>query len=142
MAEHTFKLMIATPTGWAARSDAESLIAPGTEGYLGILANHAPLMTALGVGALTFRDSDGYDHLFAVTEGFLEVSNNVVTIIADAAETREKIDIERAKAAFERAKERLNRAASDPSIDINRARSAYQRALNRIRIAVGDLKLK
>ena len=142
MPEHTFKLLIATPTGWAAQTDAESLIVPGAEGYLGILANHAPLMTAIGVGALNFRDGDGYDHIYAVTEGFLEVSNNVVTIIADAAETKEEIDLERAKRALERAKDRLQRAAGDHTIDIERARAAYSRALNRIRIAEGQVRLK
>jgi F-type H+-transporting ATPase subunit epsilon len=140
MADTAFKLMIATPVGWAARSDAVSLTVPGTEGYLGILANHAPLMTELGVGMLKYRDTDGYDHLFAVTEGFLEVSNNVVTIIADAAETREEIDIKRAQEALERAQKRLNDAANDPSIDISRARAAYKRAINRIKIAEGQIK--
>ena len=53
-------MMIATPAGWAVRSDAESLIAPGSEGYLGVLADHAPLMSALGVGGIRFRDRDGY----------------------------------------------------------------------------------
>jgi F-type H+-transporting ATPase subunit epsilon len=134
--------MIATPTGWAARSDAESLIAPGTEGYLGILANHSPLMTALGVGALQYRDSSGYDHTLALTEGFLEVSDNIVTIIADAAELKEAIDLERAKSALERAKDRLTAAATDHTIDIERARAAYRRALNRIRIAEGEVHLR
>ncbi|MFH1676878.1 MAG: ATP synthase F1 subunit epsilon, partial [bacterium] len=95
MPEKTFHLMIATPTGWAVKDDAESLIIPAAEGYMGILANHAPLMTALAIGTLTYRDSSGYDHIFAVTEGFLEVSQNTVTILADAAETKEKIDIDR-----------------------------------------------
>jgi len=131
----TFRLMIATPSGWAADDEAESLVAPGVEGYLGILANHAPLMTALGIGKLTYRDSAGYDHIFAVTDGFLEVSNNVVTIIADAAEVADRIDIERARRALERAQERLHRAATDPSIDVERARAAYRRALNRIKVA-------
>jgi F-type H+-transporting ATPase subunit epsilon len=133
----TFKLMLATPFGWVAKDDAESLIVPGVEGYLGILANHAPLMTALGIGALTYRDSSGYDHLLAVTEGFLEVSDNVVTIIADAAETKEKIDIERARRALERAEKGLKEAATSKDIDIERTRAAYRRAKNRIKIAEG-----
>ncbi len=132
-----FKLMIATPSGWAARDDAESLIVPGVTGYLGILANHAPLMTALGIGKLSYRDNSGYDHLFAVTEGFLEVSDNVVTIIADSAETREDIDIDRARNALKRAEKRLEEASISPEIDIERARIAYRRALNRIRVAEG-----
>lgn len=138
MADKTFKLMIATPTGWAARDDAESLIVPGKSGYLGILANHAPLMTEIGIGILTYRDSAGYDHTLAVTDGFLEVSNNIVTIIADSAETAESIDIERARRALQRAQERLQQASSDSSIDIERARTAYRRALNRIKIAKPD----
>jgi F-type H+-transporting ATPase subunit epsilon len=127
--------MIATLAGWVVRDDAESLIVPGVEGYLGILANHAPLMTAIGIGALTYRDSAGYDHVFAVTEGFLEVSRNIVTIIADTAEVADCIDIDRARAALERAQERLKDATTDPSIDVERARAAYRRALNRIKIA-------
>ncbi len=131
----TFKLMLATLSGWVARDDAESLIVPGVEGYLGVLANHAPLMTAIGIGALTYRDSAGYEHLFAVTDGFLEVSGNVATIIADAAETADHIDIERARKALERAKKRLEQATSEPGIDVERARAAYRRALNRIKVA-------
>jgi len=131
----TFKLMIATPEGWVARDDAESLVIPGIDGYLGILANHAPLMTAIGIGTLTYRDSAGYDHIFAVHDGFLEVSGNVVTIIADSAETADRIDIERAKSALDRAKQRLADATTHPDIDIERARAAYRRALNRIKIA-------
>ena len=131
----TFELILATPAGWAVRDDAESLIVPGVEGYLGILANHAPLMTAVDIGALTYRDSAGYDHVFAVTDGFLEVSHNRVTIIADAAEVADCIDIERAKAALERARERLRKATTDPTVDVERARDAYRRALNRIKVA-------
>ncbi len=135
----TFKLTIATQAGWAADDEAESLIVPGIDGYLGILANHAPLMTAIGIGQLTYRDITGYDHFLAVTDGFLEVSNNVVTIIADSAEQSDSIDIERAEKALERSKERLKKAVTDPAIDLERARAAYRRALNRIRVAeTGD----
>jgi len=135
MSDKTFELMLATPSGWAVRDDAESLIVPGVEGYLGILANHAPLMTAVGVGYLQYRDSSGYDHILAVTDGFLEVSNNVVTVICDASEVNDCIDLERAQKALERAKKRLELAGTDPNIDIDRARAAYRRALNRIKIA-------
>ena len=138
MAQQTFKLTIATPTGWVTTDDVESLIVPGTEGYLGILADHAPMMTTIGIGVLVYRDSAGYDHVFAVTQGFLEVSDNVVTILADAAETKEQIDLQRAKEALKRAQERLEQAAAgDTRWDIQRARQAYQRALNRIQIAEG-----
>ena len=142
MTEKTFELLIATPDGWAVRDDAESLIVPGVDGYLGILANHAPLMTAIGIGKLTYRDSAGYDHFFAVTEGFLEVSTNVVTIIADSAEVAKRIDLERAREALVRARKRLEMASTDPSIDVERARTAWRKALNRIRIAEALSALK
>ena len=131
----TFQLNLATPAGWAVQVEAESLILPGVEGYLGILANHAPLMTAVGVGYLEYRDTANYDHIFAVTDGFLEVSNNVVTIICDSAEESDRIDLKRAEAALERAKKRLERAGTHTDTDTERARAAYQRALNRIKVA-------
>jgi F-type H+-transporting ATPase subunit epsilon len=138
--QRTFSITLATPAGWAVRDDAESLIVPGTEGYFGILANHAPMMAAIGIGALAYRDSAGYDHVLAVTDGFLEVSDNVVTIIADSAEMQERIDIDRARRALERAKEHLKRAAAERGIDAERARAAYRRAMNRIEVAEGKHK--
>lgn len=142
MADRHFKFVIATPTGIVAEDEAESIIVPGSDGYLGILANHAPLMTSLEVGGITYRDTSGYDHILAVTDGFLEVSNNLVTIIADAAEIKEEIDLDRARHALERAKERMNQASDDPNIDIERARAALRRAKNRIEIAEGQRKIK
>jgi F-type H+-transporting ATPase subunit epsilon len=132
---NTFNLTIATPTGWAADDEVESLIIPGIDGYLGILAHHAPLMTAIAIGLLTYRDYAGYDHILAVTDGFIEVSNNKATIIADTAEEGTCIDINRAKLALERAHQRLKIAVADPSIDVERARAALRRAMNRIKVA-------
>ena len=131
----TFNLTIATPAGWVTDDEAESLTVPGIEGYLGILANHAPLMTAIEIGQLSYRDYSGYDHILAVTDGFLEVSDNLVTIIADTAEEGDRIDIERAQKALERSKKRLHDAVSYPTIDTERARAAYRRALNRLKVA-------
>ncbi|MCX6645556.1 MAG: F0F1 ATP synthase subunit epsilon [bacterium] len=132
---NTFNLTIATPAGWVADNEVESLIVPGIDGYLGILANHAPLMTAIDIGLLTYRDYAGYDHILAVTDGFFEVSNNKATIIADTAEEADHIDINRAKLALERAQHRLKIAVTDPSIDVERARAALRRAMNRIKVA-------
>jgi F-type H+-transporting ATPase subunit epsilon len=135
MADKKFKVTIATPTGVVVDTESESLLAPGTEGYLGILPNHAPLMTGLDVGLIRYRDLDNYDHYFAVTDGFLEVSNNIVTIIADACELSAEIDLERAKQSLERAQERLQQASTDSAIDTERARAAVRRAKNRIEVA-------
>lgn len=112
------------------------LIAPGSEGQLAILPRHAALMTTLDAGPLTFRrGADEED--FAVTGGFMEVLNNRVTILADAAEAAEEIDIARAEAARARAEERMKRYREQNArdVDVARAAAAIQRSLVRLRVA-------
>ena len=112
------------------------LIAPGSEGQLAILPRHAALMTTLDAGPLTFRrGSDESD--FAVSGGFMEVRDNRVTILADAAEAAEEIDIARAEAARARAEERMKRVREQNvrDVDIARAAAAIQRSLVRLRVA-------
>ena len=130
-----FRLSIVTPEKVFFEADIKSLIVPGTEGYLGILSNHAPLITALHPGKIEFQDADEGPHFLAVTSGFLEVSGNVATLLADAVEETEEIDLERATAARDRAWEMLKAAgAGDKHIDVPRARAALERAHNRIKI--------
>jgi F-type H+-transporting ATPase subunit epsilon len=130
-----FRLSIVTPEKVFFEADIRSLIVPGTEGYLGVLSNHAPLITALQPGKIEFRDIDDQQHFLAVTSGFLEVSGNVATLLADAVEETEEIDLKRAEAARDRAWEMLKAAASgDKNIDIPRARASLERARNRIKI--------
>jgi len=129
-----FKLSVVTPEKTVFEQDAKSIIAPGSEGYLGVLSNHAPLITALIPGRLTVTDAAGDSRDYSVSGGFLEVSRNVATILADAIETLREIDLERAGRAEERARQRLsNRSQKD--IDVPRAEAALARALNRIRLA-------
>ncbi len=109
------------------------VLAPGKDGYLGILANHAPLVTSLDIGLVNYTPAGGgQEQLFAVANGFLEVSNNEVSLLADSAESWEDIDIDRAQEALKRAENRL--AIMDDKIDIQRARDALRRAQNRIRV--------
>jgi F-type H+-transporting ATPase subunit epsilon len=129
-----FKLSVVTPEKTVFEREANSIIAPGSEGYLGILTNHAPLITALIPGKLTVTDTVGKDTDYALSGGFLEVSHNLVTILADAIETIDGIDIKRAKEAESRARERLLHR-SDPDIDVVRAEAALARAQNRLRLA-------
>jgi F-type H+-transporting ATPase subunit epsilon len=131
-----FLLSILTPDRVVLEQRVVSVIAPGSMGYLGILANHAPLMTDLVPGKLTLRDEAGREQLFAISGGFLEVSENRATILADAVERREEIDLERARRARDRALERLRDTSG--RWDVERARAALMRALNRIRIAEGS----
>ncbi len=130
-----FRLSIVTPEKVFFEADIQSLIVPGTDGYLGVLSNHAPLITALAPGKIEFRDTEGQTRYMAVTAGFLEVSGNVATLLADAVEETGDIDLERAKVSRDRAWEMLKAAgAGDSSIDVPRARASLERAQNRIRI--------
>jgi len=112
------------------------LIAPGTEGQLAILPRHAALMTTIEPGVLTFRKG-AVEEDFAVTGGFLEVRNDRVTILADAAEHAEEIDVQRAEAARARAEERLKavREGRFSETDMARAQASLQRSLMRLRAA-------
>ena len=79
-----FKLSIVTPEKIFYEAEVESLSVPGSEGYLGILAHHAPLITAIKPGKIEFRDTEDQIHQLAVSGGFLEVSGNIATILADS----------------------------------------------------------
>ncbi|MGD9934216.1 MAG: F0F1 ATP synthase subunit epsilon [Dehalococcoidia bacterium] len=114
--------------------DVEVLIAPGSEGQLAILPRHAALMTTIEPGILTFRRA-GVEEDFVLAGGFMEVRNDRVTILADAAEAAEEIDVERAEAARQRAQERVKQAMENPTLgmDLARAQSSLQRSLIRLR---------
>jgi len=126
---------IVTPDRALLSEEVVSIIAPGVEGYLGVLANHAPLVTELNVGVLRIRYPDDTEENVAVSGGFMEVANNRVLVLADAAERPQDIDIQRAKEALLRARRRLQ----DPTMDRERARAALERAINRLRVAGVEL---
>lgn len=128
-----FHLAIVTPEKTIYEDEIASLVAPGTVGYLGILSNHAPIITSLVPGKLTIKDRIGQEIVMALSGGFLENSQNRCTILADAAEFAGKIDLERAKAALDRAAKRLRESAGN--IDLPRAQAAHARAHNRVSIA-------
>jgi F-type H+-transporting ATPase subunit epsilon len=130
-----FKLSVVTPEKIVYEDQVTSIIAPGSEGYLGIMSNHAPIITALQPGKLSIKDSGGKEITIAVSSGFLENSNNETTILADSAEFPDEINLERAKEALERSRQRIRDKSGN--IDLGRARSAYERARNRIKIASG-----
>jgi F-type H+-transporting ATPase subunit epsilon len=106
--------------------------APGREGYLGILPGHAPLLSELRPGEITYKQR-GATHRLAVTGGFLEVLPEQVTVLAEAAERPEEIDLARAQAAKDRAEKRLR--SFDSEIDLNRASIALERAIIRMQVA-------
>ncbi|MFH1700492.1 MAG: ATP synthase F1 subunit epsilon [Candidatus Zixiibacteriota bacterium] len=128
-----YKLAIVTPEKVIYEEEVSSIIAPGTLGYLGIMSNHAPIITSLKPGKLTVKDNKNEVINFALSGGFLENSSNVCTILADSAEFAGSIDLERARESLARAKQRIQNAAGD--IDVGRAYDAYERAKNRLKIA-------
>jgi F-type H+-transporting ATPase subunit epsilon len=125
-----YLLTIVTPEKIFYEDEVASLIAPGSEGYLGVLTDHAPLITGLVPGKLTVKDENNQEVNFSISGGFMEVFKNQVSILADSIEFTKDIDIERAKKALERAKERLR--SKEKEIDIPRAIAAMKRAENRI----------
>lgn len=131
-----FKCSAVTPEKVIFEKDVQSVIAPGYLGYLGILTDHAPLITPLVPGKLELKDSSGAENVYFLSGGFLEVSGNICTILADAIERPSDIDVNRAKAAEKRARERLKHRNS-PEIDVERAEAALKRALWRQKIAAG-----
>ena len=128
----TFHLEIVTPDKQVVADTAEELQLPGKRGYLGILPGHAPLITELDVGELSYRRDGRTVHL-AIAWGFAEVLPDKVTILAEIAERAEEIDVARAQRAKDRAETRLQKLEGDT--DFPRAASALQRALTRLLVA-------
>jgi F-type H+-transporting ATPase subunit epsilon len=128
-----YNLSIVTPEKIFYEGEVSSLIVPGSEGYLGVLTNHAPLITAIVPGKVTCIDKDQNEIVMAVSYGFFEVSANHATLLADSVEYASDIDLERARVSLERARQRLRDAAGE--IDTPRAQRAVARAKNRIQVA-------
>ncbi|PZE19398.1 F0F1 ATP synthase subunit epsilon [Paenibacillus xerothermodurans] len=127
----TFLLEIVTPERKVYAEEVDMIIVKGTEGELGILPNHIPLVTPLKVAPVTVK-KNRTDEYIAVNGGFMEVRKDKVVILAESAELPEQIDIERAKQAKARAEERL--ASKKREFDAKRAELALQRAINRIEV--------
>lgn len=133
MADSTFKLTVVSPERLVVSAEVEEAQVPGKNGYLGILPGHAPMMTELEIGELSYRQGDLTGYL-AVTWGYCEVLSDQVIVLAERAERAEEVDRERAQAAMERARKRLSNL-QDPEIDFLRARISLQRALIRVRVS-------
>ncbi|MCY3842890.1 MAG: F0F1 ATP synthase subunit epsilon [Acidobacteria bacterium] len=124
-------LEIVTPDRSVAYETVDEVELPGAEGYLGVLPGHTPLLVALQVGAVRFRKGDEETFL-SVAFGFAEIAPDRVRILADVAERAEDIDIRRAEAAVERARERLAQAVE---VDFERARIALLKSMARLQVA-------
>ncbi|MDR9502485.1 MAG: F0F1 ATP synthase subunit epsilon [Desulfurivibrionaceae bacterium] len=134
MAE-TIELEVVTPSGPVVSEDVDIVTAPGSGGVFGVLANHAPFLSTIKVGELSYKQQ-GKEHYLMVSGGFCEVSNNKITFIVESCEKGSDIDIDRALLAKERAEKRLAQmTGKQEKINEARAQAALQRALARVRIA-------
>ncbi|MBB5355432.1 MULTISPECIES: F0F1 ATP synthase subunit epsilon [Anoxybacillus] len=128
----TIKVSVVTPDGPVYEADVEMVSAKAQSGELGVLPGHIPMVAPLEIGAVRLKKGNATE-LVAVSGGFLEVRPDRVTILAQAAERAEDIDVARAKAAKERAERRLQ--AKQDEIDHKRAELALRRAINRLNVA-------
>ncbi len=127
-----FQLAVVSPERILFEEEITSLVVPGGEGYLGILAHHAPIITTLKVGEIKFRTPDNKEVFMATSGGFMEVSDNKATILVDTAEFLDEIDLGRAQDELKRAENLLNLDLS--SSDRELAMHSREKAKNRLAI--------
>ena len=131
------RLEVVTPENVVVSEEAQMVISPGSLGEFGVLVGHTPFMTTLKTGVIRYTDANGAEQYVFVSGGFAEALPDKVTILAESAEKRNDIDVERAKAAMERAEKRLAEDRSKADIDVIRAHVALERAVMRIGLAEG-----
>jgi F-type H+-transporting ATPase subunit epsilon len=129
------KLEVVTPEKAVVNEDVQIVVAPGSLGEFGVLVGHTTFLTTLKVGTIRYSDASGNERYVFVSGGFAEALPDKVTVLAESAERRRDIDLERAKAAMERAEKRLAEDRSKANIDFFRAKAALERALQRIKLA-------
>lgn len=133
MLPNAIQLEVVTPERQLISESVTEVQLPGLSGYLGILPGHAPLITELGIGELSYRVRNE-THYATVIRGLAEILPDRVTVLAEAGERAEEIDVGRARAARERAEKRLA-SSGDPNVDWDRAALALHRSLIRLQVA-------
>ncbi len=126
-----FKVRVVTPNGLYKVFNTEILNVETTEGQIGILKNHMPIVAILVISTMSTQESDGR-HTYAIAGGTLYFQNNLATLLADAIERSDEIDVDRAKQAKDRAEKLI---AKKEGIDVKRAEVALKKAINRIKNA-------
>ncbi len=131
------RLEVVTPDGARVNEDVDIVNAPGFGGDFGVLANHAPFLSTIKIGTLSYENGKERNALM-VSGGFCEVSDNKITFLVESAEFGSEIDVERAMRAKERAEKRLAQAAQQTEyLNKKRAEIALQRAIVRLKVAKG-----
>ena len=134
MAE-TIKLEVVTPKGAVLSENVDIVTAPGYGGEFGVLANHAPFLSTIKIGVMTYK-KDGNEDQLMISGGFCKVSDNQITFLVESAEHGRDIDVDRALLAKERAEKRLAEAKMHAEhVSQARAETALQRSLARLKAA-------
>ncbi|MDY6906066.1 MAG: F0F1 ATP synthase subunit epsilon [Thermodesulfobacteriota bacterium] len=128
------RLEVVTPERTVTSEDAQIVMAPGSLGEFGVLPEHTPFLTSLQPGCLHYKDATGNEKQIVVSGGFAEALPDKMTVLAESAEKKEDIDVQRAEAAKERAEKRLAGNAEE-DVDFARARAALARSIQRLRVA-------
>jgi F-type H+-transporting ATPase subunit epsilon len=131
------RLEIITPHGPVYTGEVDHVRAPGSDGDFGVLPGHTPMLSPLQVGIIQSEGGDEGEQIFATSGGIAEVHPDRVIVMAETAEKREEIDVDRAREAARRAQQRLQGEGEEPEAktDYDRARAALMRSLNRLRVA-------
>ena len=127
-------LEVVTPARVVLRREVDMVVLPGSEGEFGVLPGHIPFLSGILPGELRYTAGSDKGHV-SLSSGFAEVFNNKVSVLVDAAEKAGDIDLERAKSAIARARERLGKDRSKKEIDFLRAEVAMRRAMVRVKVA-------
>jgi len=127
------RLEVVTPERSVVSEDVEIVMAPGTVGEFGVLIGHTPFLTSLKTGNLHYKDSAGKEKAVFISGGFAEALPDRVTVLAESAERRSDIDVNRARVALERAKKRMEEKSEN--VNFERAKAALHRAIERIKIS-------
>jgi F-type H+-transporting ATPase subunit epsilon len=128
------KLEVVTPEKYVVDEEVEIVVAPGIVGEFGVLIGHTPFLTTLKTGTVRYTDANGKERFVFVSGGFAEALPDKVTVLAESAERRRDIDVARAKAAQQRAHDRLDQEKAE-DIDFLRAKIALERAISRLNLA-------
>ena len=129
------KLDLVTPYRHVLSQEVDEVTAPGTLGEFGVLPGHTPLLTTLRIGELTYKQGQEVFHV-AVNWGYVEVENDVVTVLVETAEPADQIDLERARAAMGRAQEALKQLTPEDK-EFKLMEAALERAVIRVQVAAG-----
>ncbi len=128
------RLEVVTPEKYVVDEEVQIAVAPGSLGEFGVLIGHTPFLTTLKTGTMHYTDAEGVEKFVFVSGGFAETLPDKVTVLAESAERRRDIDVDRTKSSMERAQQRLAQEKAE-EIDFNRVRASLERALHRIKLS-------